>query len=105
MGAPTIRYLHHLLEIDYFKKLNFPPVLVRSTIFGSITSLSGANNGSYIVSNCGAYFNQENWSWEMEEGSKMEKAFKMTIFFQNFFKSQNRQLEVIKEIHTTDSGD
>lgn len=57
MGAPTIRYLQYLLKMKYFEYLEMPEIMVRDSIFGSITCISGSNNGSYIVNNCGAKFN------------------------------------------------
>jgi hypothetical protein len=53
----------------------------------SITSLSGANNGSLIVNKCGMSYFRKKEQWVLKKNGKMIWAFKMTIFFQNIFKT------------------
>ena len=51
MGVLTIRYLQYLLEIGYFDEIAGREKVDRSGWIKSITSLSGANNGSYALLN------------------------------------------------------
>lgn len=56
----------------------------------SLTCLAGAVNGSLIVNNCGLKYDRDLTKWILGKNGKMIRAFKLTIFAQNFFKSQNR---------------
>jgi triacylglycerol esterase/lipase EstA (alpha/beta hydrolase family) len=57
MGALTARYLTHLLEIGYFDEIAGIDKTNRSYLIASITCLSGANNGSLVINNCGMRYN------------------------------------------------
>lgn len=53
MGAITVRYLQYLLKTGYFDDIAGNPKQDRSSMIFSLTCLSGANNGSLVVNNCG----------------------------------------------------
>jgi len=88
--------LSYLLTIGYFDELHGQPKQDRSHMIASITSLSGANNGSYVINNCGVNVHEDTNEWKLDRKAKMVKAFRYTIFCQNLISSQNRQLENIK---------
>jgi triacylglycerol esterase/lipase EstA (alpha/beta hydrolase family) len=80
MGAMTAQYLSYLLKIGYFDELHGQPKSDRSGMIASITSISGANNGSYVINNVGCEFNEETHDWKLDKKSKMVRAFRYTIF-------------------------
>jgi len=96
MGAITVRYLQYLLKTGYFDDIAGRPKRDQSGLIASITCLSGANNGSLIVNKCGMRYDRPKQRWVLNRNGSMIWAFKMTIFFQNLFFSQNRSLERIK---------
>lgn len=96
MGAITVRYLQYLLKIGFFDEIEGKAKINRASIVVSLTSLSGANNGTLIVNHCGMEYDRKLDRWALKKGGKMIWAFKQTIFWQNFFKTQNRQLERVK---------
>eukprot|EP00347_Sterkiella_histriomuscorum_P016179 403354185 len=95
MGAITVRYFQYLLEIGYFDEIAGKPKSDKSKIVASLTCLSGANNGSLIVNNCGLQYDRELSDWILKKNGRMILAFKMNVFFQNIYQSQNYQLERI----------
>lgn len=99
MGALTARYLSHLLETGYFDEIEGVEKRDRSSLIASITSLSGAHNGSLVVNNIGMEYSDDVRDWEINTDSFMMKAMRKTVICQNLLFSQNRQMEVInKEI-------
>lgn len=106
MGAITVKKLQQLLKTGYFDEIHGTPKRDRSSLVASLTCLSGANNGSLIVNNCGLSYDRKLTEWILNKNGKMIRAFKMTIFCQNMFWSQNRQLERVKrEIRNDESGE
>jgi hypothetical protein len=87
MGAITVRYLQYLLKVGYFDHISGQERHDRSTLIASITCLAGANNGSLVVNHCGMKYDRNKEQWVLQNDGKMLWAFKMTIFFQNLFKS------------------
>ena len=80
MGAITVRHLQYLLQTGYFDEIAGQSKTDRSDIIASLTCLSGANNGSLIVNNCGLQYDRELTDWILLKNAKMFQAFKMTIF-------------------------
>ncbi|CDW85644.1 UNKNOWN [Stylonychia lemnae] len=105
MGAITIRYLQYLLKTGYFDQIEGTPIRDRSDIVASLTCLSGANNGTLVVNNCGLQYDRELSNWVMNKNAVMMRAFKMHVFCQNFFNSQNFQQEKIKKVLKQKNGD
>ena len=75
------------MKIGYFDEIHGKPKKDRSSLIASITCLSGANNGSLVVNNCGLKYDRKLSEWILDKNGKMVRAFKMTIYCQNFFKS------------------
>lgn len=48
-------------------------------MIASITSIGGANNGSYVIHNAGMSFNEELGDWKFDKNAKMVAGFRCTI--------------------------
>ena len=69
-----------MLKIGYFDEIQGKPKKDRSDLIASLTSISGANNGSIVVNNCGLSYDRELAEWILKKNGRMIWAFKMTIF-------------------------
>jgi len=79
MGAITVRYMQHLLKTGYFDEIAGSPKQDRGDMIFSLTCLSGANNGSLVVNNCGLHYDRDLADWIIRKNSRMMNAFKLTV--------------------------
>jgi triacylglycerol esterase/lipase EstA (alpha/beta hydrolase family) len=76
MGAITVRYLQYLLKKGFFDEIEGRTKINKARVVASLTSLSGANNGSLIVNHCGMEYDRKQDRWALKKGGKMIWAFK-----------------------------